>query len=62
MRRIRIFFVGLNQNLIYGLVQYFKKGDTGKFLEVRGRRKEEGRQGTDHVRQGTEDGRQGAEP
>ncbi len=33
----------------------------GQLIGVRGRRKEDGRQGTDHVRQGTNDGRQGAE-
>jgi hypothetical protein len=30
-------------------------------IGLRGRRKEDGRQGTDHVRQETEDGRQGTE-
>ena len=40
-----------------------KKGEKlGQLIGVRGWRKEDGRQGTDHVRQGTEDGRQGAEP
>ncbi len=39
-----------------------EKGTLGQLIGVRGWRKEDGRQGTDHVRQGTEDGRQGAEP
>jgi hypothetical protein len=37
-----------------------RKGTLGQLIGVRGRRKEDGRQGTDHVRQGKEDGRQGA--
>ncbi len=40
-----------------------RKGDTGleQLIGVRGRKKEDGRQGTDHVRQGAEDGGQGTE-
>ncbi len=37
-----------------------EKGTLGQLIGVRGRRKEDGRQGTDHVRQGKEDRRQGA--
>ncbi len=46
-----------NEDDIKGLVSL-------KFLSpwVKGPRKEDGRQGTDHMRQDTEDGRQGAEP
>ncbi len=39
-----------------------KKGTLGLLIGVRGRRKEDGRQRTDHVRQGTQDRRQAAEP
>jgi hypothetical protein len=39
-----------------------EKGTLGQSIGVRGRRKEDGRQRTDHVRQGTEDGKQGAVP
>ena len=39
-----------------------EKGTEDRVTRVRGRRKEDGIQGTDHVRQGTEDRRQGAEP
>jgi hypothetical protein len=38
-----------------------EKGTLGQLIGVRGRRKEDGIQETDHVRQGTEGGRQGAE-
>ncbi len=38
-----------------------EEGALGQLKGVRGRRNEDGRQGTDHVRQGTEDGRQGTE-
>jgi hypothetical protein len=38
-----------------------EKGTLGQWIGVKGLRKEDGRQGTDHVRQGTNDGRQGTE-
>jgi hypothetical protein len=38
-----------------------EKGTVDHVIGVRGRRKEDGRQGTDHVRQSIEDGRQGTE-
>jgi hypothetical protein len=36
-----------------------EKGTLGQLIGVRWRRREDGRQGTDHVRQGTEEERQG---
>ncbi len=41
---------------------HYRNGTLGQLIELRGRRKEDERQGTDHVRQGTEAGRQGTEP
>jgi hypothetical protein len=41
--------------------QGLEKGTEDRVTRVRGRRKDDGRQGTDHVRQGAENGRQGTE-
>ncbi len=40
---------------------YLISEERGQLIRVRGRRKEDGKQGTDQVRQGTKDGRQGTE-